>query len=193
MRDDKARQIAQIGSAKERQRETAHPRNGAWQLDKPVRPAKGLPGSARKTAERMVARHDARRIHKTEFRQGVDRPDGGWNQREERRSEASHRTAAGLFELILRGSGLVVEAAIFLFVESPVFIAMAGDFVAARGDLTDESRRSNTGSSDREKGALAAALVQQIENPIDNRDEPAALVVVAEMVLEIEREEDLRT
>jgi hypothetical protein len=74
-----------------------------------------------------------------------------------------------------------------------VFIAMAGDFVAARGDLTDESRRSNTGSSDREKGALAAALVQQIENPIDNRDEPAALVVVAEMVLEIEREEDLRT
>jgi hypothetical protein len=79
-----------------------------------------------------------------------------------------------------------------LRVEAAVLITVAGDFVTARGDFTDEDRGGGAGATDGEEGSLATAIVEEIEQTIDYRDEAAARVIAVEMVLEIEGKEDFR-
>jgi hypothetical protein len=79
-----------------------------------------------------------------------------------------------------------------LAVEAPVLITVAGDFVTSRGDFTDENGSGGAGATDGEEGSLAAAIVEEVEQTIDYRDEAAARVIAVERVLEIERKEDFR-
>ena len=127
---------------------------------------------ARDAVKVMAHRKNARVVTESEFHQNVEGPERSAHDGITRRAISKYRVPGNVFEQALRTPRFLEKLILRLLVDQTMRKAVAGDLVAARGNVSHELRLSLGYPSEHEERGASFKVLEEPEQPVGVGDDP---------------------